>query len=311
LFSFALPVAVLAYLAWRFTAHQSTMAVAAGWQAAWLRFSWPLAGAAMLLAAVNWGLEAWKWRLALHAVEPMGPARAMAATLAGTTVGLFTPNRSGEGAGRLLFLAPRNRWQGGVSVLLCGMAQFTVTMTAGSVALLWWLHAHAGPWSGTIFTGLATAAVVLVAAGAAALCFRPALVMDRILRLPLLHAFRERAALLKDATRRTAWQVLALSLLRYAVFAVQYAWLLAALAAVPWGTGLWAVPFLFLVTTLVPTMVLSDLGVRGSVAVAMLVPAGHDPAPVLLAAFLLWVVNLALPAAVGGLLLMFHKARRT
>lgn len=303
-------MAVFAYLAWRFPAHQSTMLLGPGWRSAWLHLSWPLVCGAVLLAAVNWGLEAWKWRLAMHAAEPMGPVRAMAATLAGTAVGLFTPNRSGEAAGRLLFLAPGNRWQGGVSLLLCGLAQFTVTVAAGSAALLRWLHAQAWPWGGPLFTGLTMASVALIAAGAATLCFRPALVLDRTMRLPLLRKFHGRTALLKDAPRRTAWQVLALSALRYAVFAGQYAWLLAALAEVPWGTGLWAVPFFFLVTTLVPTMVLSDLGVRGSVAVALLVPAGHDPAPVLLAAFLLWAVNLALPAAVGGLLLMFRKAPR-
>ena len=64
-----------------------------------------------------------------------------------------------------------------------------------------------------------------------------------------------------------------------------------------------------MVTTLVPTMMLTDLGVRGSASVALLTPVGGSPAVVLLASFGVWAVNIAMPALVGGVILLVARIR--
>ncbi|MCB0771783.1 MAG: hypothetical protein KDB93_00205, partial [Flavobacteriales bacterium] len=73
--------------------------------------------------------------------------------------------------------------------------------------------------------------------------------------------------------------------------------------------ALMTVPVVYLVSTLIPTMLLSELGVRGSVAVAMFAPLGGPAAMVLLASFGLWLVNLALPALAGALILLVARIR--
>jgi hypothetical protein len=98
--------------------------------------------------------------------------------------------------------------------------------------------------------------------------------------------------------------------LRYAVFSSQFVLLCMAFGAdVSAGAAFLAIPVVYLVSTLVPTVLLTELGVRGSAAVAFFGPLGADEAAVLLATTVLWSLNLVLPAAVGSVLLVSARIR--
>ncbi|MBK9422335.1 MAG: flippase-like domain-containing protein [Flavobacteriales bacterium] len=308
-FRVAVLVAVGLFLYIRIAAHQSTLAAWGGWHAALEKADVRLWTAMLLLAALNWGIEAAKWRLLMTEVQPMGRLRAFSATLAGTAIGMFTPNRTGEFVGRVLFLAPENRWRGGFASVLGSIAQFAITVIAGGTAFVLWLPQRAVS-DGGHWPSLAMAAVVsLVAIATLIFYFQPRLLQQVVAKLPLIRRLGKEAAVLDKFPLRISAMVLALSGLRYAIFMAQYMVLLTLVAVVPLATSLLAVPLIFLTTTLVPTMLLTELGVRGSVAVVLLVPALQDPSPVLLAALMLWAVNLALPAVVGGFILLSQRIR--
>jgi hypothetical protein len=91
-----------------------------------------------------------------------------------------------------------------------------------------------------------------------------------------------------------------LSGLRYAVFATQFA---AALAAwgIEWDLALYTtIAVVYLGNMIVPTAALAELGVREALLVAWMQPPGSLLPGLLAAAFLVWVVNLGLPALIGG-----------
>ncbi|MEO8734787.1 MAG: lysylphosphatidylglycerol synthase domain-containing protein [Flavobacteriales bacterium] len=303
-------LAAFAFLYVRLAAHQSTNALWGEWRGAIAAMHWPVWAALLLLMLLNWGIEAAKWRWLVAHVQCMGIARAFAATLAGTTIGLFTPNRTGEFIGRVLFLEPEHRWQGSFATLLGSIAQFVVTIVMGGIAfIVWWQIKRASaliaPWGAIAGTTL----IAVVVAGALVLFYSPHLLREIVARVPLLRRFDRAASVLDGYSTAELSAVLGMSAARYAVFTAQYVLLLVVLAGVPWGFGMLAVPVIYLVMTLVPTMMLTDLGVRGSIAVALLVPANGSSAMVLLAAFLLWAVNLALPAMTGGLILLVARIR--
>ena len=309
-FRVAVLVAVGVFLYVRIAAHQSTLAAWGEWHEALEKADARLWTAMLLLAALNWGLESAKWRLLMTAVEPMGRLRAFAATLAGTAIGIFTPNRTGEFVGRVLFLEPHNRWRGGFASVLGSIAQFAVTVVVGGAAFVLWFPRQTevvgGYWAGVAGAAL----VALVAVGTLLFYFEPSLIRLLVAKLPFLRRLDKDAAVLDSFPVRSTSAVLGLSALRYVVFAAQYIVLLAVVADMPWAISIITVPLIFLATTLVPTMMLTELGIRGSVAVALLVPGMKDPSPVLLAAFMLWAVNLALPAVVGGFILLIHRTRK-
>jgi len=268
---------------------------------------WPLM---LAMAGLNWGLEAIKWRRLVAEVEVMSLGRALTATLAGTAVALVTPNRTGEVAGRVLFLAPDRRWRGGVATVLGAMAQFTATLLLGAIAFLWW-HAASG-LPAAVPPGWGPGPVVaalLLACASLGLYLRPGLVHRGVARLPLLRRLAGPAEVLHRFRTPDLMAVLGLSIARYAVFWLQYVVFLVVLAGMAWQGALVAVPVIYLVSTLVPTMLLSELGVRGSVAVALLLPLGGAPALVLLASFGVWALNLALPAAAGAVVMVTSRMR--
>jgi hypothetical protein len=303
-------LAACLFLYGRLAAHQSTNAMWGEWRGAMAAAESPIWVLLLFLMLLNWGLEAMKWRWLVAHVEGLSIGRAFAATLAGTAIGLFTPNRTGEFVGRVLFLAPEHRWPGSFATLLGSIAQFVVTIVMGGIAFLVWWRMEGTPQANAPWEALAGSTLIaVVVAGALLLFYFPHLLREVIARIPLLRRFDRAASVLEGYSAPELSAALGMSAARYAVFTVQYMLLLAVFAGVSWGWGLVVVPVIYLVMTLVPTMMLTDLGVRGSVAVALLVPANGTAAMVLLAAFLLWAVNLALPALSGGIILLVARIR--
>jgi hypothetical protein len=105
-------------------------------------------------------------------------------------------------------------------------------------------------------------------------------------------------------------QVLFLSTLRYLVFGAQFIMLLLAFGSgVDLSKALLGIPLVYLIATLIPTVMLTELGVRGSVALAVFGPLGGVDSAVLLATTCLWTINVALPACVGSVVLLLARIR--
>jgi hypothetical protein len=267
-----------------------------------------LLGAGMVL---NWGLESIKWRVLMRPVERIGPWLAFKATIAGTSVALVTPNRTGEFLGRVLFLRPEARVAGAFATALGSMSQFAITLVMGGSGLLVLLVAQVVlPWSSPWITGVLATLTVLVVVGTLVVYFHPQLVSQLLLLIPLLRRLHRPSLVLSQVPGSSLRTVLGLSALRYVVFAGQFIGLLWWLRTdVQLLEMIAAVSVIYLVSTLIPTMLLTELGVRGSVAVGILGPLGGDPAVILLATFSVWTINLMLPALVGSVILLVSRIR--
>ena len=265
----------------------------------------------VLLVFVNWGIEALKWRMLVAHLQGITFGRAFLATVAGTSVGLITLNRTGEFVGRVLFLEPHHRFPGAFATALGSIAQFVVTLLVGGLALLLlMLLGHALPWPNGWYSSALVSLTTLVSAGALVLYLFPGLLRHLLLLMPVLRRLKKASSVLDTYARRELLAVLGLSVLRYAVFTTQFVLLCMAFhVGVSVGTALLAIPVVYLVSTLAPTVLLTELGVRGSAAVAFFGPLGGEEGAVLLATTVLWLLNLVLPAAVGSVLLVTARIR--
>lgn len=284
-----------------------------GMHAPWALWRNPVApvdpGMLMLVGAMvllNWAIEARKWQVLMRPIQRLGFLRAFAGTIAGTSIGLITPNRVGEFAGRVLFLEPEHRVQGSFATLLGSIAQFVVTLLVGGVFLLFSHPTFIGSAGAPLTWAVVSWSALLIGCAAVFLYFSPGAFARLLLAVPLLTRFERHAHVLDSYRRPVLLQVFGLSLVRYAVFTLQFALLLQGLAGVGLQDALRAVPSVFLVTTLVPTTALTDLGVRGSVAVAF-VPG--EAAGIVLAAALIWFLNVVLPALAGSVILLVARIK--
>ena len=261
------------------------------------------------LMFVNWGLESRKWRLLVRDLEPISKWRAFIATIAGTPIGLITPNRVGEFVGRVLFLEPEHRIAASFATAVGSIAQFVVTVVLGLLGLIAMvLLADPDRVSNDVAALIGLCA--LVAGATVLLYFNPDLLRATVARLPVIKRWERHAAVLERFSTGMLTRVLVISALRYAVFTVQFALLLAVFArGLSWTDAIASIPATFLVATLIPTVMLTELGVRGSVAVALISPDSSQDHAVFLVSTALWLINLGLPALAGGIILLAARIR--
>ncbi len=261
---------------------------------------WWLLGACLLIP-FNWMAEVQKWRPLLAQHEPMSQWKAMKAVLAGTSFALFTPNRVGEYGGRVLFVRPENQWKAVIANAVGSLGQYVVLLTAGAVGVVGLAGQMLG-WSGYIQLAAFAIAVPLLML-LYYFYFNIRVVVPLARRIPWLRRLKpyfRGAVFLEQIERRQLTGVLVWSALRYAVYSTQYFLLLQFFGI---KTGFWAgyagVAIIFLLQTVLPLPALAGLLVRGSLAVFVWSHFGANNISSLAATFVLWIINLILPALLG------------
>jgi hypothetical protein len=293
--------AACAFLYLRLSRDQGMHAPWAGWSGPGDKVAWAVVFLVVAMMGLNWAIEARKWQVLMRPIQGLSMLRAFTGTVAGTSIGLITPNRVGEFAGRVLFLEPEHRVPGSFATLLGSIAQFVVTLLVGGVFLMFGRPAFLGEAGWPLTWTAVTWSALLIGCAAVFLYFSPGAFARLLLAVPLLRRFERHAHVLDTYERPVLLHVFVLSLVRYAVFTLQFALLLKAMAGVDMVVALEAVPAVFLVTTLVPTTALTELGIRGSVA-ATFIPG--DVTGIVAATALLWLINIVFPALVGSVILL-------
>ena len=91
---------------------------------------------AFLAMFINWGCEARKWQLALRNLQALSFIQSLKAIFTGTTLASFTPNRTGEYVGRILYVDEGKRLQAIPVTIICSIAQLQVTLYAGLLSII-------------------------------------------------------------------------------------------------------------------------------------------------------------------------------
>jgi uncharacterized membrane protein YbhN (UPF0104 family) len=261
---------------------------------------WALAALALL--PLNVGLEGYRFhRLVRAAGGAVGFGETLAAVVGAYPLGLLTPGRVGDYAGRALYLRALPPATTAALTFAERTATLWACLAAGAAALPLWLArpATAAGWTWAWAGALAAAAAL----GALLLHPRTA---RRLLGAALpFRRLRPALDALGAVPPREARVLLALSALRYVVFATQFVLLVRAFApgaawgAAGWGAAAAGVALVFFAKSAVPAVTLGDLGVREGAAVYFLGALGVAPAAAFNASLGLFAINLLLPALAG------------
>lgn len=259
------------------------------------------------LMPLNWLFETLKWQPFLRRYDPISLSKAYFAVLAGVSFALFTPNRVGEYAGRLLFVRPENHWKSLIVNAVGGIAQYIVLLSGGALGGLWFAGQYL-QWNQTDL--LCAAAFVLPALCVLYYIFFNIRAMVSIARrIPLLRRLKpyvRDVVMLEQFQRRELLLILFWSATRYLIYSTQYVLLLHFFSI---KTGFWGayagVATIYLLQTVVPLPAIAGLLVRGNLAVFVWAYFGGNELSSLAATFVLWIINLILPALIGTFSL-FH-----
>lgn len=271
--------------------------------------------AVVLLSPINWGLETIKWQYLMQKMEQLSFPRAFKAVLSGLTLSTFTPNRIGDYAGRVAYLREASRGQATVITFLGNMAQLTVTLVVGIVASVLGIRAFGFPAflaAPPLYWAIAVAGA-MSSAGILWLFLRAPRSSGWLNRVPFLRKWERYHRSLTWYSGTDLVKVLSIAFVRFIVFSLQYA-LLLRLFEVELTIAEMAmlIPATFLILTAVPTIALTELGVREAAAIQLFALASGNTLGIVAATFALWMVNLAIPAIIGSLfVLSFRPFNRT
>ncbi|MGN6540647.1 MAG: lysylphosphatidylglycerol synthase domain-containing protein [Ginsengibacter sp.] len=265
--------------------------------------------AVILLAFVNWGLEARKWQVLVKPVQDMNFLRAYKSVLSGLTLSLNTPNRMGEYGGRILYIKEGGRLKA-ISLSIAGsISQLIITLVLGCgglVYLLYFQNSHPGPIMGLSIFWIKV--LLLISAVITAILilffFRLAWLIRLIEKIPASKRFIQYVKVLEEFTPKLLLRLLSLSFFRYLVFVLQYILLLQVLnVTIFWVDSFWVISILFLVLAVVPSFAIADLGIRGKFSTELLSVYSLNTVGILGTTFGIWIINLFVPAVVGSILI--------
>ncbi len=258
------------------------------------------------LLFVNVLLESGKWHLLTNSVERVSYPRALASYLAGVAFSIITPNRIGDYPGRILYLGRSNTFRY-INVSVLGiMSQLSAIFLFGLCGLIYYNIAFPAPLA-RLALGLCVAANISIAI----IYWRfenwlPALNQIKWLKKYLVYG----RSLSRVATQRQII-VLGLSILRFGVFTAQYLFLLRWMNVdMPLGEGFIMVALFFWVMAVIPSVALSELGLRGSISVFLFHNFSPNTIGVLAATMGIWLLNLILPSIFGSILIMRMRLLR-
>jgi hypothetical protein len=261
---------------------------------------------AVILFALNWGLEAQKWRFLIGAQEQLSLLQAYKAVFSGSTISLITPNRIGEYAGRVIHLQQMDKIKAAFTTVVGSFAQLSITVIAGSICFARQLELFIPQHS--LATQMVVVLCVVMVAGTLILYYNMWLLSAISKRFPLLNKIARYFHVFEEYDSKALTTVLVLSLLRYAVFTLQYLLLLYAFkSGVPVLQAIQVIAIIFFVQAVVPSFTLSDLGIRGASALYFFSFFTNKHLAILLSAYGLWVINLIVPALLGLILILRYR----
>lgn len=273
---------------------------------------WPLLLLMIFLMILNWSLEAKKWQTLIRPVQKVSLFTGFKAVLSGLSFGLFIPNGMGEYLGRMLYLNQGNRLRSIAVSFMGSLSQLLVTLVTGLVAVVYFINQDVLLMEATglsdIWFRALMYAVVLAVLFFFFLYFKIAWVARLFGNIPFVHRHRVFIQALTEFDNNTLFKVLFLSLLRYAVFALQYILMFEIFKVdIPLAGAVAGICIMFLLIAIVPTIPIAELGVRGEISLRVFGLLSKNTIGIISVTVFIWLINLIIPAIIGSLFVLTVK----
>jgi len=294
-----LVIAALAYLAYKFNAyhHQNYGQL---FLEILSKGNTSLLYVTILLVLLNYGIEAKKWQLLLSPLEQIKWINALKSILAGITISIFTPNRTGEVIGKVVYLDLHEKMKAALLNFSGSMAQMICTSLTGLWGTILYLNYYSFKDVDLPAIQVIYAIAIICTVLAFLIYFNQQKFFTWVSRKKWAKKIHINFTNEQQFKTQLQVKVLLLSVFRYLVFSTQLVLLLhfCGISASLFQLYLLSTVF-FMVMWFLPSFALTELGVRGSVAVFLFQNVSDNFSGALLAVVLLWMINVALPALLG------------
>lgn len=263
----------------------------------------------LLLMLCNWGLEIYKWRWLINKITPISWQTAFRGVMIGLPLALVTPNRIGEIGGRAVVLAHKRK-KAVFATSLGSISQLCATLVFGVLGFILYLVflPHHNLISIAAYISVATLAIGVLCF----LLFRKQRWLHKLfLRMSGKSWYRKFQNVLRYYPLKSLLPLLGISLLRYAVFCTQFCLTISVfIGELPLLEIFVGVTLTYFFTTIIPTTVLGEIGIRGSVAMFVFSFFTNQVEIVFQVSLLIWLINIITPTLIGTFILVAHKHKK-
>ncbi len=256
----------------------------------WQKSKPPFFIVAVCLVPLNWGVEAVKWKYLIKKIEPISISTALKAVLSGLSISIFTPNRVGEFAGKVFYLKTTEKLKATIASFIGSTLQLLVTVITGLAAIYWFHKTHHNTFFfqelfhlNKLFFFIVF--ILLVVIIALSIYFKRSKIIEQTLQFK----------------SRELFSVFFLSSLRYFIFSLQYYLILKMFGVdIAILDSFILIALTFFASAVIPTFALTEIAVRSASSVYFFSTVTNDSNAIVSASITLWIINLAIPALIGG-----------
>lgn len=257
----------------------------------------------VILSCFNWCFEIAKWKLLVAPFKKIQLEESFKQCLASLTASIFTPNRIGEYGAKALFFVSKDRKRIVFANFIGNMLQLTTTMLFGSIGLFFFTKQKDNlvDTNGLIYI----IPTLLFSMAIAHLLWKQN-------RIHSIISFKKKLKkLYGHYPKNILWKTLLFCSARYAIFSFQFYVILYALGAnIDYWSAMTSITTLYLVTSIIPNMVLLDVVVKGGAAIYLFSIWGVDELTILSSVTIMWLFNFVIPSIVGSFFVLNFKLKK-
>jgi uncharacterized membrane protein YbhN (UPF0104 family) len=252
----------------------------------------------LLLMLVNWSIEALKWQLLIKHLQAISFLRSLRSIFTGISVSLLTPNRVGEYGGRIIYLNDGVKGSAITANIVGSFAQFIAAAIFGIVGCGYYLS-YGQVW----FMPWLLACSVLGVVVLTLLYFQLSLFTKWLVHFSFFKKLENHISIVQTFNKATLLKLIAISALRYIVFALQYYILLRVFYIdISFANAMPTIFLIFWCMAILPSITLAEAPIRSEMSIYFLGAFSANALGIMSASILLWLINLILPALLGALL---------
>ncbi|MUU78698.1 lysylphosphatidylglycerol synthase domain-containing protein [Winogradskyella endarachnes] len=254
----------------------------------------------VFLSFFNWFLEILKWQNLVKTVQHISFKSATIQSLAALTTSLITPNRIGDYGAKAMYYIKTLRTKIVLLNLLGNVEQMFITTLLGCIGL----YVFSVTYSLNInYYKIAYIAIIIAVIGLISL-----IALKQIQFKIKGFSIASIVTFIKSVSLKTHLITLILSLLRYGVFSFQFYYMLQMFGLnINYTSAMTVITSMYLLASVIPTMAILDVVVKGGIAVFLFTYLGLDELSILSITSLMWLLNFVLPSIIGGYFVLNFK----
>ena len=268
---------------------------------------WTFLGLAIILMPINWLIESLKWGKLIDVFQSLSRMQKYQSVFYGVSASILTPNRIGDYGGRLRYIDKDNRLKALHASFVSSFYQTTVTLFFGILGLLIYITSFSNfVLTNGLYPILSVFTLVYLF-----LLFKMKSTIEWVLNFNWAARQQEAFNWFLGLSRSMLGSIFSLAAIRYFVFLIQYFLVFYFFnSSFNWIELASGIAILYLFTTIIPSGVVTDLIIRGAIGLVIFTPILQDEGTILWSIALIWIINLAIPALIGGILFLLYPFKR-